>query len=462
MDRKIVFYIFFIAFHTAVLAEPTKEITNQVVHLKLPFSSNHAKYSKELLVKAYELIGYQIKWVDIESPQELELVNQNKLAAAIARSPIIEEEFPKLVQVPFKLFEFSLLKVSDRRRCGYCLNEDIQSIIYPQGARLSVSYAKSLNTSIDKLAIQKPDKLNEMIFRRRSDSVLIMDFLLAPEIIKNPHMIIKTVAREFDYHYLSPKYAYLKQPLTNAFEELKQNGTVANLQQKYQIQSFKALERIPEKVSFISGDWVGYSNSDGSGVYWNIIDALFESNFDVAKQASIWARAIRAFEQNQADILVGAYKGELSSPVVYSSFHLDYESQLFSFVRNEDVLQRFKAKDTTLTACLDSGSSLFKHINFIPKANVIETSLTQCDALIKNNKVDMVIDYQYNLEQYTLTLPKVLLVEKFPLFLVFHDNPKGHFLKSYFDKNIAELARKGDLKEFFPDEITFRKAHIRP
>ena len=34
--------------------------------------------------------------------------------------------------------------------------------------------------------------------------------------------------------------------------------------------------------------------------------------------------------------------------------------------------------------------------------------------------------------------------------------------KSYFDKNIAELARKNDLKRIFPSERTYKQAHIRP
>jgi len=462
MNKKLIFYIFLAISPMWLLAAPDTQETSKTVDLKQPYSSNTMLYSQELLIKAYALIGYKVNWLNIASSKELELVNIGKLAAAIARHPVIEEEFPRLVKVPYKMFDFSLLKVSDRRRCGYCLDEDIHSIIYTEGARISVKYAQSLRSSMDKLSIKNSENLNKMILKRRADSVLIMDFQLATEIYENPHMIVETITREYDYQYLSPSYGYLQKPLTEAFKQLEQNGTVANLRQKYKIKAVKELKKTPEKVSFISGTWTDYTNADGSGVYWDVIDALFGDNFDITKATSIWARAVRAFEQNQVDVLVGAYRKEMLADAIYSSFHIDYEYPLYAFARNKEILKRFREQDASLTACLSSGSFLFKHVEFISQDNIIETSLEQCDVLIKNNKVDIVIEYDYNLDKYTQALPNTVLVENSPLFLVFHDNPKGHFLKSYFDKNIAELARKNILKNIFPDEITFKQAHIRP
>ena len=462
MNKKLFFYILLAISPTWLLATPVAVKTSDTVDLKQPYNSNTLLYSKELLIKAYALIGYKINWLTTASSQELTLVNEGKLAAAIARHSAIEKEFPKLVKVPYKMFDFAFLKVSDRRRCGFCLDEDIHSVIYTKGAKISEKYVQSLRSNMDKLAIQNPEKLNKMILKRRADSALIMGFQLATEIFENPHMIVETIVREDDYHYLSPEYKHLKKPLTEAFEQLEQNGTVAKLRQKYKIESVNELAIIPKEVSFISGTWTDYTNADGSGIYWNIIDSLFDDNFDITKATSIWARAVRAFEQNHVDVLVGAYRKEKLSDVIYSSFHIDYEYPLYAFARNEEVLKRFKAQDASLSACLNSGSSLIKHIEFISKDNIIETSLAQCDILIKNNKVDIVIEYGYNLDQYTLALPRAVLLENSPLFLVFHDTPKGHFLKSYFDKNIVKLARENVLKSIFPDEMTYKQAHIRP
>jgi ABC-type amino acid transport substrate-binding protein len=459
---KYIFYTFLISLSTVLWAEPVISKKTTVIDLKLSTNSNHALYAKELLIEAYALIDHEINWVNLTSSQELELVNNGRLAAAIARSSIIESQFPKLVKIPYELFDFSLLRVSDRRRCGYCLNEDIESIVYPKGAVLSVSYAESLRDDVDKLGLNSSDNLNEMILKRRADSVLIMNFLLAPEVYENPDFIVETITHKYDYHYLSPKYKHLAKPLLKAFQELDHNGTVAKLQQKYSINSVYHLSDAPKEVSFISGTWDDYSNADSTGGYWDIIEKVFNEDFSITKNTSIWARAIHSFEQDQIDVLVGAYKEDLVIDAIFSSYHIDYEYPLYAFARNDKTLVRLKEKDATLTACIDAGSSLRKHIAFISKGNIVETSFTQCETLLKNNKIDIVIEYDYNLEQSTLALPRVVLIESSPLFLVFHNTPKGHFLKSYFDQKIAGLARKGILKSLFPDEYSFNRANIRP
>jgi len=459
---KYIFYTFLVFLPMVLWAEPVIPKKNTVIDLKLSATSNHAAYAKELLTQAYALIDYEINWVNFTSSQELELVNSGRLAAAIARSSIIEGQFPRLVRVPYELFDFSLLKVSDRRRCGYCLNEDIKSIVYPKGAVLSVNYAESLRDDVEKLGLNTSNYLNEMILKRRADSVLIMDFLLSPEVYDNPHFIVETIMHKYDYHYLSPKYKHLAKPLLAAFKTLDANGTVAKLQQKYNINSVYHLSAPPKEVSFISGTWDDYSNADSSGIYWDIIEKVFKDDFTLTKSTSIWARAVHSFEQEQVDVLIGAYKTDVSVDALFSSFHLDYEYPLYAFARNNNTLERIKQKDTTLTACVDSGSSLHKHIAFIATDNIVETSFIQCETLLKNNKIDILIEYDYNLEPSTQALPKMVLIESSPLFLVFHNTEKGRFLKYYFDKNIAELARNGVLRELFPDLSSFNRAHIRP
>jgi len=462
MTKNLVFCIILIFYSTGLFSAPVVQETGKFITLRLPPKDNTMQYVKALLIKAYASIGYQIEWLDIARSQELTLASNAKLSAALARHPVIEETFPRLVQVPFKLFDFKLLKVSDRLRCGYCLNEDIHSIVYTKGARISVNYAQSLRSTMDKLAIHGTENLNKMILKRRVDSMLIMDFQLEEVIAENHHMIVETIAHEYDYHYLSPAYKHLQTPLMLAFEKLEKDGTIARLQQEYNIEVFEDIKKTPENISFIAGSWLDYTNADGSGVYWDIIDRLFDRDFVITKKTSTWARALRAFEQNKIEVLVGAFRKEIIAGALYSSFHIDYEYPLYAFFRNKDVLTRFKAQDKSLSACLNSGASLLKYAEFIKKDNVIETSLKQCELLIAKGKVDVIIEFDYNLSTVTQALPRVELREASPMFLVFHNTPKGHFLKHYFDENISRLARDNVLEKIFPDQITFKQAHIRP
>jgi len=462
MIKIFIFCIVFCTSPSWLWAASEVQEKSEVVTLRLPPDIAKMQYVKELYVKAYSSIGYEINWYNVGSVRELELVNQAKLAGALARHPVIEQEFPELIRIPFKLFDFKLLKVSDRLRCGYCLDEDINSIIYAKGTRISAKHAQSLRLTMDKLTINNPSKLNQMILKRRVDSVLIMDFQLDNEISENHQIIVETISNEYDYHYISPAYKYLQKPLTDAFAKLEQNGTVAKLQKKYKMTGENKLKEIPEDIKFISGTWVDYTNIDGSGVYWDIVDTLFDDDFNISKKTSIWARAVHAFEQAQADVLVGAFRSENISNAIYSSFHIDYELPLFAFARNEEALLRFKAQDQSLTVCFESGSKLYNYAPFIPKENIIETTLEQCNRLIEKGRVDILIEFDYNLSAFTLALPKIELIEASPLFFVFHNTPKGHFLKHYFDENIVRLARDDTLKKIFPDNEAYTRARIRP
>lgn len=462
MKKNIFYCIFLFIFSTSLLAKSDEDGISKTINLKQVYSSNKMEYAKELLIEAYATIGYKIKWLNVASAQELPLVAKAKLAAALAKHPIIEKEFPELIKIPYKLFDFSLLKVSDRRRCGFCLDEDIHSIIYTRGAKISENHINTLRISIDKFAIENPAKLNEMIIKRRADSVLIMDFQLSGEVLNNPHMIVETITREYDYHYLSPFYKHLKEPLTAAFKQLELNGTAEKLRKKHGISSVKALNTIPKKISFISGKWADFSNEDGSGVYWDIIGKVFDKQFDSTKNVTVWAEAISAFEQKRVDILVGAYRKEITSDAIFSSFHLDYSYSLFAYALADDVSARFKSRDASLKACLPREAPFIKHIDFIAKGNIIETEFEQCKILIKNKQVDIIINTESNLDDYVKSLTKISLEKGSPMFLVFHNTPKGHFLKSYFDEKIAKLAQENILNKLFPDIEAFKQAHIRP
>jgi len=435
----------------------------EVITLRTPPSSLKAQYVKEVLTVAYESLGYSIKWSDIDGHKELELVQANKLDAALARAEVIENKYPSLIQVPFPLLNFDLLKVSDRVRCGYCLNEDIRSITYAKNSLISKKYADSLKSNVHKFPIENTNKLNQMLLKRRVDSVLLMDFDLDDKVAINPNFLIETLSTQFDYHYLSTKYKHLKKPLLNAFNSLKQQGTLKKLQIKYGIDSeMKITTQRSNKVSFISGNWADYTNADGSGVYWQLIDAIFSLEFSLTKDVSIWERAVKEFERGQMDVLVGAYRINKLTNVIYSSYHIDYEYPLYAIGQNKEVITRYNNEDTSLVVCSEVGSSSYKQVHFLSSKDIIQTSEAQCQKLMKNGKVDIILEYGYNLAESLKKLPKKVLIENSPLFLVFHDTQQGRFLKRYFDKKIAELALNKDLKSLFPNEVMYKQAYIRP
>jgi len=435
----------------------------EAITLREPPSSLKAQYVKEVLTIAYASLGYSITWLDVDGVKELEYVQTNKLDAALARADIIEKKFPSLTRVPFPILRFELLKVSDRLRCGYCLNEDIRSITYSKGSLISEKYADSLKSKVHKFPITNTDNLNEMLIKRRVDSVLLMDFELDEQVAINANFIIETVNTQFDYHYLSTKYKHLKQPLLMAFNSLKQQGVLLELQIKYGIDpKIKVATKESDKVSLVSGNWADYTNADGSGVYWQLMDIIFSSELSVIKNVSIWERAVKEFERGEADVLVGAYRTNNLVDVIYSSYHLDYEYPLYAIGQNNEVIKRYKNKDESLIICSEVGSSSYKQVSFLSGENIIQTSEAQCQKLMRNGKIDIVLEYGYKLAKSLQKLPKIVLIENSPLFLVFHDTPHGRFLKRYFDRKISDMAINNTLKLHFLDDDMYKQAHIRP
>ena len=435
-------------------------LANEIV-LSDPSESNKALFVKELLTLSYKRLGLDVKWVKNVSSRELSLASSGRLSGALARAPIIERNYPNLIRVPFPVLKFSMLKVSDRERCGFCLNSHITSLAYVKGSVISEKYVETLNPDIKKFALTASSKLNELALKRRVDSMLVMDFQIDPKIYLNPNLLIQSIDEELDYHYLNPSLAHLKEPLLRVFNELSQDGTIAKLESKYHIRLQPKKIKPKSHIKAVSGNWVGYTNSDGTGVYWNIIKSIFDDKFNIETSEYTWQRARRLFESNQADLLVGAYITEKTGDFLYSSYHIDFEYPLYVFAKNQNILENFKNKNTDISACIMAGSEMKKYVDFLPPHNVFVTNINQCNTLFELEKVDVVIEYDYNLNEALRKRPKAILKKSEPLFVVFQNNENGHYLKALFDKSISTLAQEGKLRSLYLTDENFEQANIQ-
>lgn len=431
------------------------------VSLLEPPQSDAGYYIKDVLTLSYQKLGFSVNWKPRNSSDELELANNARISGALARTTNIESDYPNLIRVPFPILQFSLLKVSDRERCGFCLNNKISSVAYVDGSFISEDYANSLPTSIRKFALSSSSKINKLILKRRVDTMLVMDFQIDPAIYLNPNFIVENVEVELDYHYLSPAMAHIKEPLNDVFKALDADGTLRKLQSKHHLSTLPQSATPPKVVNAISGNWLGYTNSDGSGIYWNLIKSIFNDEFEVTTREYIWERSVKLFQEQKADILVGAYLQEELSEHLYSTYHIDYEYPLFAFAQDQKALEDLTNKASHLSACTVAGSQSIKYVDFLPKENIVQTSLKVCNTLFAKKKVDIIIEYDYNLPKATNDLPKYVLKNAEPLFVVFQNTPEGHYLKQVFDKKMAKFALNDQLPPIYETEENYRHANIK-
>lgn len=392
--------------------------------------------------------------------QELHLASHNKLSGVLARIKQIEQEYPKLTRIPFPVLEFSFLKVSDRYSCGYCLNKDITSVAYAKSSMISQKFADNLNKKVRKFSIAKPEKLNQLLLKKRVDSILIMDFELDDKVLNKPDFIIDTLTRKQDYHYLAPKYAHLTQPLLEVFERLKRNGTLTRLQNKYLLHAGEEHIEIQSNAIAVSGSWTGFTNGDGTGVYWSIVKTIFDGSVHIETQEYSWQRALNLFETQKADILVGAYQDDIAGDYLFSNYHIDFEAPVYAFARTNELSTKFTQKDPALSVCIPAGEHLEEFVTFIPKQSIYSSTTDQCNKLFDSNKIDIFIEYEYNLDAHLTQFPRVEIKPSAPVFLAFHNTPFGRFLKQHFDHQLIELVHQKKLRGLYLTDEWFKQANI--
>lgn len=276
----------------------------------------------------------------------------------------------------------------------------------------------------------------------------------------SPHIIKHILEVRSDFHYLSPQYAFLKPKLEKALKEMQESGELSILKDKFELESFSKSNQLPidSSIKAVSGNWDEYTEVDGSGVYWKIVESGFGNTINLEKEATPWLRAVRLFEEQKADILVGAYK---NYPYGYlaSKYHIDYETEVYAFTHDEKTLTRFKNNDKDLTICASETYELVA--NKLPsEASIYHTDFFMCEQLFTNKRVDVLIEYPYNVSSYFDTYNYTLFHESLPIFLLFQNTEKGRALKDWFDKGMEKVRRKNQLSQHFLSLQDYKNAKI--
>lgn len=432
----------------------------QSVQLRTAPNVAQGQYVKAVLDKAYENIGYVTDYVDIPGTRELKMASQGQLTAALARDSIVELSYPSLIRVPIPLFSYQVVLVADRRVCGFCLDADLKQLMYPRGGKIYEQLLKRYSEEVELLPVNGDTRVSEMLEKGRISAALIADFRVSEAIKNNPHFIVRVVETRNDYHYLSNAHSDLLEPLTKSLQQMQSSGELKDLRHKYSVKEYSLNKTlIRNKIVAASGTWKNYTNDDGTGVYWQIIDSAFGDQVSVEKNSSTWLRAVRLFESKKADVLVGAY---LNDPKGYlhSSYHLDYEYELLALALDKNVLATFSQASRSLIVCVPEVFDLTFY-NMQPVHQVYIGNTDKCNELFKKRKVDVVINYEYNLYELYDSFPSEVFYQSEPLFVMFHNSELGRQLKEIFDSNMKNLAESNQLKAIFPAVKDYKRAKVR-
>lgn len=207
-------------------------------------------------------------------------------------------------------------------------------------------------------------------------------------------------------------------------------------------------------VIWVTEAWHNYTNRDGSGLYHELLDTIFQdSPYKIQVKYLPWKRALREIENKQANIS-GALPNNgkylfadipiLTEPISILVLKSETELTLKKVSKLVGVWPQKYAEEILLP-------SIQPYINGV-SADYRKDALH----LIKMKKVDYYLDIRSMLEEQLALWPEAeqqkyyiqdLATSK--LFLVFSDDSKGKALKQYYDKKTQTLLEQKILQKIY-------------
>ncbi len=229
------------------------------------------------------------------------------------------------------------------------------------------------------------------------------------------------------------------------------------------IQHTSALSREIKSIQLVCDHWPGYTNQDGTGVYWEVVKAVFESTGIMVKSRTLpWKRAEMMISHQKADAIVGDYySSELDGKThLYPQWHISVEDPVVTIFKKG----RFPQWPTYGVLCFDGqtvgwirGYDFDSQKWWSVNAEIHETNTVHAGlGMLLRDRLDALVDYRSTimaeskkagLDITTYEIKTVKPGEK--LFLKFSNAPRSRELISIFDRRMEELAASGAIEDIY-------------
>ncbi|AWL10992.1 hypothetical protein HMF8227_00496 [Saliniradius amylolyticus] len=416
--------------------------------------SNHALFVEQLLDQAYARLGYQVNYTFIPLKRSTRAANAGIIDGLRARVEQLPNEFPNLIRVDHPLFDFQTVLVGDRRVCGICDYSQILSLAMPRGFKAGQQWLEMHpRESLRVTRVLSAEAALNMQASGRVDAALMADTML-PETVhtQEPHRIIVPLKVQTDYHYLHKKHRKLADHLGKHLASMEKEGTIALLRKQYGIKApqLSAGGPVIRSITVATAPWGDYTQFPDDS-YWRLLNAIFgPEGITVNPRLSNWRRAKMEFSNGRHDILLGAYRNEISGNMRSAEVHLEYESDVVAIAKDASTLSQVFEQHQNATACVVMGYHFEQWLPEHVKLYQVR-DINQCLQLLDNDKLQIVVDYPYNLSEHREAYATRVIHPGLPVFALFQDSARGERLKRLFDRRMRELVLAGEAKQYYPD-----------
>jgi polar amino acid transport system substrate-binding protein len=208
-----------------------------------------------------------------------------------------------------------------------------------------------------------------------------------------------------------------------------------------------------EEITLVSMEWEDYVNADGTGLYAEMIKAIYEpAGVKVTFQIVPWARAVRMVLNKDADALVADSDTAPVPELLHSEYPLDIDDAHYLAKKSQPYTDQNSFRGKTIGWIrgfnFDKKIALPKGTYTIHEVTDVITGIR----MIKKGHLDFFIDYEEGIkseaEKYQVDLSDCQIISGFEerYLMGFVDNEKGRrFLKIYEDR-IKTLYQSGELR----------------
>lgn len=215
--------------------------------------------------------------------------------------------------------------------------------------------------------------------------------------------------------------------------------------------SLAQADQVPGKVLLASEAWDDYTNTDGSGLAWDVLRQVFEpEGITLQTRTEPYTRSVGLTQRGEVDGWVGAYRDEATG-VLYprSNFDSDHIYALGLASTPPPTL-------ATLGNYRLAWVRGYKYEGYLPNVqrfNQIERR-DSVTSMLLHARADFYIDALTEVSEVLKQAPdpsrfKLTHLAELPLYVGFADTERGRSLMAVFDRRMAALVSSGELKPIF-------------
>jgi len=199
-------------------------------------------------------------------------------------------------------------------------------------------------------------------------------------------------------------------------------------------------------------EWEGYTNKDGTGIYFELLKKIFPQHELHFKTAPL-DKIISELEENTLSIAVGLYKDD-AKKAMFPQWFIDTEYPVVAIYNKKKTNISHFSDLSNLKLSWIKGYHFERYISSSEK-NTLLNNIDIAFEHLANNKIDAFLDYPYNLtEEENKIYSTIEVVPTRHLYAAFQHNKNGQKLAKQFDEQMAKLRTDGTLQAMYNDEYS--------